>query len=194
MLPTTTSMMLDALEDPSDEPTWREFDARFRGVLVGFAMRFGLGADDAAEVAQEALSAFVDEYRRGQYDRGRGRLRSWLFAITRDRVLRYREGLARRRDWRGASAMEELPNPDRQSEIWEQEWRESLLLEGVRQLKESAGLGERTLRAFEGLTLEGRDGAELARELDMTENAVYQAKFRAMEQLRAIVARLEQDE
>jgi RNA polymerase sigma-70 factor (ECF subfamily) len=186
-------MLLTALEDPSDEPTWREFDGRYRGVLTGFAQRLGLGAEDAAEVAQEALAAFVEEYRRGRYDRERGRLRSWLFAITRDRVLRHRREAAKQKDWRGPSALEGVPDANDLNEVWESEWREGLLREGVRLLEQNTGLGERTLRAFEGLALEGRDGAELARELEMTENAVYQAKSRAMERLREILSRLEQD-
>ncbi len=193
MLPTTTSMLLAALTDPSDEPTWREFDQRYRGVLTGFARRFGLDEEDAGEVAQETLAAFVDQYRSGRYERDRGRLRSWLFAITRDRVLRHLQKAAKCQDWRGESAIEQLPDEHDQSEIWDQEWRRSVLAEGMRQLEQTAGLGERTLRAFEGLALEGRDGAELARELKMTENALYQAKFRAMQRLREILSRLDEE-
>ncbi len=194
MLPTTTSMLLAALGDSSDDSTWEEFDGRYRGVLIGFAQRLGLSAEDAREVTQEALTAFVDEYRRGRYDRERGRLRSWLFAITRSRVLRRRHEAAKQREWRGTSAIGELPGADDLGELWEREWRAGLLLEGLRLLKKSTSMGADTLRAFEGLALEERDGAELALELGMTENAVYQAKFRVMQRLREILVRLEGEE
>ena len=37
----TTSSILDALLDPSDYETWRQFDERYRPIIVAFAVRLG---------------------------------------------------------------------------------------------------------------------------------------------------------
>jgi peptide/nickel transport system substrate-binding protein len=48
----TTTALLDELRDPANEAVWREFDARYRSVLIGFACRLGLEQTDAADAAE----------------------------------------------------------------------------------------------------------------------------------------------
>ncbi len=79
----TTTALLDDLLDSANEGAWVGFDARYRPVLIGFARQLGLRADDAADIAQEALTKFVRAYQQGQYRRERGRLSSWLITIAR---------------------------------------------------------------------------------------------------------------
>jgi len=71
---TTTTALLDGLHDPANEEVWREFDTRYRPIILGFAVKLGLSDEDAADVAQDTLARFVQEYRAGRYDRTRGRL------------------------------------------------------------------------------------------------------------------------
>ena len=78
----TTTVLLEGLHDASNDAVWGEFDRRYRPVVFGFARRLGLDDADAADVAQETLTRFLEEYRRGVYDRERGRLRSWLVTLT----------------------------------------------------------------------------------------------------------------
>ena len=136
---------------------------------------------------------FVEEYRQGRYDRSRGRLRSWLFGIARARVARTKRDLAKNAGWRGESAIEDQPDDDHLEELWEAEWRRAILREALRQLRSGSYQEEKTLQAFEALALQGRPVAEVAAELDMTTNAVYVAKFRTMERLREVLARLEEE-
>ena len=80
---TTTTVLLDGLYDPANSVVWRQFDQRYRPIIIGFARRLGLTDDDAADIAQETLVRFVKEYRAGKYDRTRGRLRTWIIAMVR---------------------------------------------------------------------------------------------------------------
>ena len=48
---TTTTVLLEGLLDSGNEAVWREFDARYRPIIVGFARTLGLDPDDAADVA-----------------------------------------------------------------------------------------------------------------------------------------------
>ncbi len=196
MLPTTTSALLSSLldEDPQRaDGTWAEFDARCRPVLRGFARRLALGEEDARDLAQDVLVTFVEEYRAGRYDHARGRLRSWLFAIARARVARYKRGQHRAAIARGESMLATLPDEDRLGELWDQEWRRAILREGLRHLRSSSRLEEGTLAVFEALVLEGRAPEEVAAERGLSTASVYTAKFRAMERLREILARLDED-
>ena len=92
----TTTAMLQALHDPHDVATWQEFDTRYRPVLIGFARNFGLDDADAADVAQDTLTRFLEQYRDGRYERERGRLGAWLVGIARYRILDLRRKHGRR--------------------------------------------------------------------------------------------------
>ena len=65
----TTSALLEGLLEPSQEEAWREFDARFRPVILGFGRKLGLREPDAADAAQETLMRFLVDYRAGKYAR-----------------------------------------------------------------------------------------------------------------------------
>ena len=192
-LPTTTSILLETLQDPGAHEAWRLFDGRYRPVLFAFAKRLGLSEADAREAAQDALADFAQEIRAGRYDAERGRLRAWLFTIARTRAARRKLRVAQEAGARGESALAQLPDDHTLSALWEEQWRRALLVRAWAELREKAQLDPSTLDIFEALTVEGRSADEVARERGMTANAVYQAKFRAMEKLRAILARLEDD-
>ena len=83
MFTLTTTQLLEGLADPANQAVWQVFDARYRPVLLAFARRLDLSAEDAADVAQEALTRFMTALREGRFDRDRGRLRSWMVGIAR---------------------------------------------------------------------------------------------------------------
>ena len=122
--------MLQALHDPHDVATWQEFDTRYRPVLIGFARNFGLDDADAADVAQDTLTRFLEQYRDGRYERERGRLGAWLVGIARYRILDLRRKHGRR-PLRGESAMIDLDDDKGLTEIWEDERRKAILRQSV---------------------------------------------------------------
>jgi RNA polymerase sigma-70 factor (ECF subfamily) len=150
-----------------------------------------LNDDDADEVAQDALAAFAEACRAGKYEPVSGGLSGWLFALVRDRVRTRWRRRAVRGPERGESALVDVADDVHLSRVWEAEWRAAILREALRRLRDESGLGARTLAAFQGLALDGRDAAAVGAELGLTPNAVYQAKFRAAERLRDLTAALE---
>ena len=100
----TTSALLDGLLEPGNEAIWREFDGRYRPIIFAFTRKLGLDESDAADVAQEAMLRFVQEYRAGKYDRQRGRLRSWIIGIVKYRAADLQRSGAKHRERRGESA------------------------------------------------------------------------------------------
>jgi RNA polymerase sigma factor (sigma-70 family) len=188
MLTRTTTALLDDLAQPGNEEIWNEFDARFRPVLVGFGRRLGLGDEDAADMAQEALAKFVKAYRGGQYDRGRGRLSSWLIGIARNCMIDQQKKNVARREARGVSGLVGLPGDDELTSLWDAECERAILARAVAALHTETDTDPRTVLAFELLAFQQLTPAQVAGDLDMTMNDVYLAKHRCLKRLRSIVA------
>jgi RNA polymerase sigma factor (sigma-70 family) len=192
MFTITNTVLLEGLSDPGNQSVWTEFDARYRPILVGFAKRMGLAESEAPEAAQRSLVRFAEEYRAGRYERDRGRLRAWLFAIARSQVQKMLRDRARQGRVRGDSALGQLGTDDPALEAWDSEWRQALLNRGMEELRRDTRMDDKTLQVLERIT-QGHPAAEVAKELDMQVNAVYVAKHRALERLRSLVQRLEEE-
>lgn len=186
----TTTALLHGLLEPDAQQHWIEFDARFRPILRGFAMKLGLCEADADDVTQEALARFVKSYREGKYDRSRGRLSSWLISIAQNCVRDLHRSRASKRELRGESAIVELPHAGALESLWEEECRRVLLDHAMRELRDGTRLESRTIGAFERLALRQQAPADIAAELGMSLDSVYAAKNRCLSQLRQILARL----
>jgi RNA polymerase sigma factor (sigma-70 family) len=187
---TTTTQLLEALFDPQDEEVWREFDARYRPIIHGLAMRLGLGADDASEVAQATMTDFVWEYRRGRYQRELGRLRSWIMGIARNRIHDVMRQRARRRDWRGESGFRGLPDNQQLDEMWEAERERTILSAAMNELRTRTKTDEKTMRAFELVAIYGVPAEAVAAECSLSVAEVYRVKNRITKRLREFVASL----
>lgn len=190
MITRTTTALLDGLADPSDERSWREFDKRYRPIIVAFARRVGLADADTADVAQETLVRFISAYRHGRYDRNRGRLRSWIIGIAKHCIAELRERRASRREVHGVSAIADFPGDNELDKIWDAECQQAILREGLTELREGTRIDEGTIRAFELLAFEDQSPAAVAATLGITANDVYLAKHRCLSRLRKILGRL----
>lgn len=187
----TTTDLLNGLNDSQNAEAWVELDGRYRPVLVNFARKLGLSDADAADVAQETLATFLKEYREGKYDRGRGRLRQWLIGIARYRALDVQRGGARKRVVRGESAIVDMSDDDALTQVWEAERRAVMLRQALRELREKTKTNEKTVRAFELLTLQQMSPNSVADQLEISVDEVYVAKSRCAAKLREILDRLE---
>jgi RNA polymerase sigma-70 factor (ECF subfamily) len=182
--------MLEDLTDSTNEQAWREFDGRFRPILVAFARRLGLADADAADIAQETLARVVKSYREGHYDRSRGRMHSWIVGIAQNCIYDHRKTSLARREQRGVSAIVEVPDRDHLADLWDQQCEQEILQQALEALKEETRTDARTLRAFELFALRHQPPEEVARDLGLATNDVYLAKHRCLKRLRAIVAEL----
>ena len=186
----TTSSMLAALHDPQDAAVWEAFDARYRPVLVGFARNLGLTPEEAADVAQETLARFVEQYREGRYERERGRLGAWLVGIARYRVLDVRRAHGRRAV-RGESAMVDLDDEASLSAAWDAERRARIIDLAMERLRNSGRTDPKTIEAFELLMVHGLTAPVVAEQLEMPVQSVYVAKSRIATRLQSLVEEVE---
>ncbi len=189
--PLTTSMMLASLRDANNDQAWSGFDARYRPILAGVARRVGLSEEDAAEVAQQALAEFARDYRAGKYERGRGRLSSWLIGIAHHRALDCLRRHKVRKEARGVSAMVDMPcEREHLSAVWEIERQQAILQEALTLLRSTSRTSAESIRAFELVALRGLPAKQAAEECAMSVDDVYVAKNRVTSRLRDIVREL----
>ena len=185
----TTTSLLDALRDNSNEPAWAHIDARYRPVLTGMARRLGLGQSDAEDVAQQALTEFVRAFRDGRYDRSKGRLSSWILGIARNTTLKAMRARAREIPV-GSTAVGDLPGKDEIRAIWEEQRDLVILTDALGILRDDSAIDDRTLLAFELVALRSVPAKEAARRCEMTVDQVYVARSRITSRLRGLVERM----
>lgn len=185
----TTTRLLDALREPANEPAWTHIDARYRPVVAGLARRLGLSGADADEVAQHTLAEFVRAYREGRYDRGKGRLSSWILGIARHATLHALRD-ARRARTPGADALADVPDEHALRSIWADERDRAILARAMGMLRDESSLDDRTLLAFDLVALRAVPAAEAAAQCSMSVEQVYVAKSRVVRRLRELVEEL----
>jgi len=184
----TTTRVLESLKGSDHDGVWQDFRDTFFPVVVGFARHAGLSETDAEDAAQETMIAFVKAYREGKYDREKGRLRNWLFGLARHAVQNAFRKRAPERlvdNPSGVTAFwNRLPDENAVEKTWAGEWRKVVLDKCLRRAKQE--LDEKTFSAFELYVLGEQSVEDVAKRLNMSENAVYIAKSRVIARLRQL--------
>jgi RNA polymerase sigma-70 factor (ECF subfamily) len=188
----TTTRLLDDLRDGSNAPAWEAFDARYRPILTAFAHRLGFAGEDAAELAQQTLAEFARAYALGRYQRGQGRLSSWLIGIASNVGAGLRRRAARRREANTADELLEdaWANERRLQEAWDRERERAIIGEAMATLRASSRVQEGTLLAFELFAIRGVPAIEVAAQCGVSVDAVYVIKNRLTGRLREIIGEL----
>ncbi|MFK7960853.1 MAG: RNA polymerase sigma factor [Phycisphaerales bacterium] len=187
----TTTRLLDDLADPENEASWAEIDRRYRPIVIGVAHRLGLGEEAAAEIAQATMVSFLTSYRRGGYDRSRGRLRSWIVGICRHRIADHYEDARKRKPVGGDTMLDQLPAGTDFDGLWETERRRVILRRALEELPNRTRLKSSTVQAFSRFAIDRQPVERVAADLGLTVDDVYQAKNRVATKLRSIAADLE---
>lgn len=71
------------LRDPQDQRAWEEFVQHYHPSLLKWALRCGVQHADAEDVASQVLMRLHRYLPRFEYDRSKGRFRSYLQRVTR---------------------------------------------------------------------------------------------------------------
>lgn len=206
-LPLTTTKLLDCLRSPAATPSaidngelhdsgsaWKEIDDRYRPVLIGLTRSLGLSQADAEDAAQWTLAEFARGLREGDYQRGKGRLRSWVMGIARHRAQMIKRASARRvRSPQDGPGQVHAPLPDVPDEasldaLWEREVERAVFAQAwqLAQLRFTPA----TLRAFELVAMRGVPVEAAARECQMSVESVYVSKSRVTRGLKELATEL----
>lgn len=191
----TRESLLDRLRLDDAHEAWREFYDLYWAAILRYARKLGLNDHQAQEVLQETMVALMRILPDFVYDRERGKFRNFLLTIVHRKAL----GVIRRAARRTELPWHECPeaqtaDPFQNSAAMQVEalvrWREVLMEEAVRRVREDARLNVATFAVFEAYVIQRKPAEDVAREFGLKENAVYQIRNRLLRRVQAEIEKL----
>jgi len=198
--PTTQPTLLARLRDHADHAAWREFEERYRDLILRYCRRRGLQQSDAEDVRQMVLLNLARQLKSFEYRPDRGRFRSYLGQVTRNAIHRYfrrprldTHGLETDvvADLATGSETSRGGVDDELDQVWEHEWM--LHHYRIALVTARASADPKSVEVFEHL-LGGETPDEVAARFEMTRDAVHKVKQRMRNRLKELVARQVHDE
>ena len=165
----------------ADEAAWNRLVHLYTPLLFFWARRCGESEHNAADLVQEVFVALLQTLPTFEYDRRSGKFRGWLRTLMVNK-LRDRKRREAREEKTLAQLQPEPELPDGAEAFWETEYRQELTRRALRLMQTE--FAPTTWKACWETVVAGRDADEVARELGITENAVYIAKCRVLRRLR----------
>jgi RNA polymerase sigma-70 factor (ECF subfamily) len=176
----TRASLIQRVRDPQDRASWQEFYELYRPFLFNIARRHGLSADDADEVVQDVFAKVAQAVGEFQVDAERGRFRGWLKTIAVRKLIDRKRALDR--NIAAAPLAVEPAAADPLEQEWDEQYRRHVLQHAMQKVRERAEA--KTWACFDEHTLKGRPAAEVAEQLGMKVNAVYQNAARTLQRIR----------
>jgi RNA polymerase sigma-70 factor (ECF subfamily) len=183
---TTSVTLLQRLRSGPDDTAWRRLVQLYTPLLFSWAQRAGLSQHDAADLVQDVFVVLLQALPTFQYDRN-GRFRGWLRTITLNK-LRDRKRRAALVEQQPLELSAEPELPDSAEAFWEAEYHKELTQRALELIQ--ADFAPTTWKACWELVARERPAADVARELGISENAVYLARCRVIRRLRTELAGL----
>jgi RNA polymerase sigma-70 factor (ECF subfamily) len=190
----TRPSLLTRIRDVQDAESWKTFVETYAPLVYRYARRQGLQDADAADVTQDVMAEAARCLRTFEYQPERGRFRDWLGTVTRRQLARFHAKQNRlvtgANNAATAAVLDQSAAPGAEA-TWTDEFNAQVLrtaLERIRPHFQAV-----TWSAFEGVWLESRPAAEVARELDVPLDAIYVAKSRVLKRLREEILLLAED-
>jgi RNA polymerase sigma-70 factor (ECF subfamily) len=189
--PTTRPSLLCRIRQRSDQASWSEFVGLYGPIIYGHARRQGLQDSDAADLMQDVFRSICSTAGRFDYDPSRGKFRSWLFTIVRNK-LRDQRGRCRPIATGGSDAnlrLNEIPAENDGEEAWNRDYQQRLFAHAASLVQ--GQVRDHSWRAFWRTAVDGASASAVAAELGLPIASVYLARSRITARLRMIVAELE---
>jgi RNA polymerase sigma-70 factor, ECF subfamily len=179
----TPASLLERLRQPNDRVAWERFVKLYTPLLYHWVHHLGAHGAEADDLVQDVFTTLVQKLPQFHYDPTQT-FRGWLWTITKNQLRKCR----RKRHGAGAIGLEEAAVPDPAEAIDEDEYRQFLTRRALELMQ--AEFEPSTWQAFWQFVVEGRPGADVARALGLSVNAVYIAKARVLRRLKQELAGL----
>jgi RNA polymerase sigma factor (sigma-70 family) len=192
----TQPSLLSRVRDPADQLAWRQFEAKYRELILRFCRRRGFQQADAEDVLQLVMMFLLQSLPKFVYDPKRGRFRDYLYQTVRSAISRLKGGGARPKPPEGAldtTMMDMTPGEDESGAetLWNREWinhHYRMAMETVRQTFEP-----RSVEVFER-SVRGESVAQLATAFGMSEQAVHKVRQRIRRRMEELIELQVRDE
>ncbi len=182
---TTRVSLLARVRNPQDAAAWHEFNRIYFPLIFRYARARGLSRADADDIAQECMVSINRHLVGFVHDRRKGTFKRWLRTMVNRKVI----DLFRRRRpaLPGSAVLNRLIEvEDEGRSLWERQWEKEHLMYCLERVREE--VAERTYEAFVQYALMDRPPADIAGELGMTVNQLYNIKLRVRKRLGELMA------
>ena len=184
----TRESLLGRLRDNGAEADWEQFYKQYRWVIISFCRKQGLDEFSAQDVLQETMVLLMRKLPEFYYDRSRGKFRNWLLALVAGKISDARKRAARANlatlseVEAGEAALVAKGEPV--DACLEKAWMHATLEQALLRVQLDPRVKKVTFEIFKCCFANAAPVNEIARQFNLTENAVYQVKNRMMRRLR----------
>ena len=183
----TSLSLLDRVCSGTEQAAWQRLVDVYVPLLQQWLRQYSLQASDADDLIQEVMATAYRELPKFEHNGRQGAFRNWLKRILIYRLRSFwRDRKYRPRTGGGTDFqrhLQEFEDPTSGlSRLWNHEHDRVVL----QQLWESVRprFSEKTCAAFRRQVIDGMSASDVAKELEMTVNAVLIAKSRVLKELR----------
>ncbi len=178
-MPETSSSLVKGIADFRDHNSWVEFDASYRAMIKKVLVTKGTPTADLDDAVQEVYVSLLSTIQKFQYDRSKGKFRSWISKITQ------RTASNQRRKTKYLDTLE--IDPDSEAADVNLDVPEIRLCVQMARSR----FDERTWLPFYLRVIEDTPIEEVERITGMNRNAIYQAVHRVKTCLRDMLEQLD---
>jgi len=182
---TTRISLIERVSNPEDQEAWSEFFALYEPVLISYVRAHsqcrGMGGPDVDDLVQTVLIKLFRKLPNFTLDKSRGRFRTFLYEVTSNAVIDYVRSRGRR-----PVPQPEPPEPPPQppDDGWDAAYLRAILDKVAAELREQVyPKNPRQWLSFEEQGLKGRPAKEVAAELGISVDSVYQNSSRLMKRV-----------
>ena len=178
----TSRSLLLACRNPYDAQAWGRLDAIYRPLVVRYARKQRIQAEDAEDIAQAVLAKIHE--RKFEYDPAKGRFRSWLLRVAHNEACNLiRQGGRARTEQSAVMRGIEAPPDDsiREFEQLAEDEEMQVCLHHVRE-----AVTPETYYVFDRYVLQGDSATEVADACGKPVSQVHQVKHRLLTKLREL--------
>ena len=182
---TTRSSVLRAVANTENEAAWQRLFDLYAGFIFSIARSKGLKPEDADDIVQVVFTDLARNLPTFQYDRTKGKFRSYLAGLVHWRVMdRLKAG---KRDMELMASFEEESKVTAAGDaaFEEREWQAAAMEEALRRIKPD--VRPEHYAAFVASSVEGQDTETVMRLYGLSRDNLYQIRKRLTAKLRETV-------
>lgn len=174
---TTRSSVLKAVADTSNEKAWKRLFDLYAGFVFSIARSKGLTVTDSDDIVQNVFVDLARNLPQFNYDRTKGRFRSYLIGLVNWRVTDKLRAGKRDVDFKSQYG-EDMKGAVAEDDgiFLENEWRAAAMEEALRRIKEEVNPDH--FAAFVASTIEGQDTETVMNLYSITRDNLYQIRKR----------------
>ena len=192
----TSSILLDKVKDVDNQFSWDQFYDLYHPLIIAFCKQKGCRDEMAYDVLQECMVTLVRILPDFNYNPVKGNFRSFLLKIVERRIndaFRREKLLQKTSPNVKTDFFNQLedPNANTCEKEWDKLWAYNLLKIALEKVK--IRINYVTFQSFKMYVLEKKNPANVANELKLNKNTVFQHKNRVTRLLQQEVNKLKQE-